>query len=248
MLSNAAMKTNDVIRRQNLEEAIRLAGSARKLADLVETSPAYLSQLKNQTPDSKTGKAKMMGDDMARRIEAAIGVPAGWLDTSHEPAPESASHGLVRSSHPDDAPSDDVIWVPESRIEFSGGSGRVAVHDLIDDEEPATYRLSWFQKYGINPAKVRRFRVSGRSLEPMLFARDTILVNTEETSIVDGKLYAIRYGDELRVKYLSKRLDGTVILRSVNPDYKDEEVSAELASEHITVIGRVRDKSGTGGL
>jgi phage repressor protein C with HTH and peptisase S24 domain len=85
-------------------------------------------------------------------------------------------------------------------------------------------------------------------MEPMLYARDTILVNTEETSIIDNKMYAIRYGNELRVKYLRKTLDGTVILRSINPFYKDEVVSPQLADEHITIIGRVRDTSGTGGL
>lgn len=154
----------------------------------------------------------------------------------------------VTAIHPDDPKPDDVIYVPESRIEFSGGNGKTAMYELVEDEEPATYRLSWFQKYGISPDKVRRFRVSGHSMEPMLYPRDTILVNTEETNIVDGKMYAIRYGDELRVKYLRRRLDGTLILRSVNPDYKDEEVSPELANEHISILGRVRDTSGTGGL
>ncbi len=138
--------------------------------------------------------------------------------------------------------------MPESRIEFSGGNGRVAQYELVEDEEPATYRLSWFQKYGINPDRVRRFRVSGDSMIPMLYPRDTILVNTDETNIVDGKLYAIRYGDELRVKYMSRRFDGTIILRSVNQAYKDEEIGPEQAQEHISVIGRVRDTSGTGGL
>ena len=85
-------------------------------------------------------------------------------------------------------------------------------------------------------------------MEPFLFPRDTILVNQDETNVIDGKLYAIRYGDELRVKYLSRRLDGTLILHSANPRYKDEEVPPELANEHISVIGRVRDRSGTGGL
>ena len=161
-----------------------------------------------------------------------------------------ADSGLsnVTALHPDDPKPDDVIYVPESRIEFSGGNGKTAMYELVEDEEPATYRLSWFQKYGINPAKVRRFRVSGDSMVPMLYPKDTILVNTEETSIVDGKMYAIRYGDELRVKYLRRRLDGTLILRSVNPDYKDEEVSFELVNEHISILGRVRDTSGTGGL
>ena len=137
--------------------------------------------------------------------------------------------------------------MPESKIQFSAGSGNFE-YELVEDAEPATYRLSWFQKYGINPERVRRFRVSGDSMEPMLYARDTILVNEDEREIVDGRLYAIRYGDSLRVKFLSRRLDGTLVLRSVNPAYKDEEISAAMANEHITVIGRVRDRSGTGGL
>ncbi|QOY96361.1 helix-turn-helix transcriptional regulator [Massilia sp. UMI-21] len=153
----------------------------------------------------------------------------------------------VVARHPDDPIPDDVVMVPEHRVEFSAGNGRVH-YEIMDDNEPATYRRSWFQKYGINPDRVRRFRVSGDSMEPLLFARDTILVNLDETQVIDGRLYALRYGDQLRVKYLSRRLDGTLILRSVNPAYKDEEVPAEAANEHITVIGRVRDRSGTGGL
>jgi phage repressor protein C with HTH and peptisase S24 domain len=154
----------------------------------------------------------------------------------------------IAAIHPDDIPAGDMVFVPESNIEFSAGNGRTAHYELIEDQEPATYRLSWFQKYGINPDRVRRFRVAGDSMEPLLYARDTILVSMEETNIIDGKLYAIRYGDELRVKYLSRRLDGTITLRSVNPAYKDEEVPPDLAMEHISVIGRVRDRSGTGGL
>lgn len=192
--------------------------------------------------------------EYAKGIEKLTGFRADWIVTGELPKrtedkhPAAVSLSNVTAIHPDEEPRDDVVYVPESRIEFSAGNGRTAHYELIEDEEPATYRLSWFQKYGINPDRVRRFRVSGDSMEPYLFARDTILVNTDETNIVDGKTYAIRYGDELRVKKMFRRLDGTIVLRSVNPAYKDEEVPPELASEHITVIGRVRDRSGTGGL
>lgn len=212
-------------RRENLRRWVSAHGTPA-------SEKSLFSQLKG------TGS---FGEKVARRLEQQYKMGDGYLDSA-------ISIGKVTALHPDDPLPDDMIVVMESRIEFSGGNGRVATYELVEDEEPATYRLSWFQKYGINPDKVRRFRVSGRSMEPMLYPRDTILVNTEETSIIDGKLYAIRYGDELRVKYLSRRLDGTLILRSVNPDYKDEEVSPELANEHISIIGRVRDTSGTGGL
>lgn len=273
LLFNAQMKTNDEVRRQNLEIAIRRIGSAAKLAEAAKTSPAYLSQIKNRTPDSKSGTPKTMGDDIARRIEAALGEAQGWMDASHDPAGQQElespltvaeplpgyaekraapreqpfNRSMIQAYDPDDGVPDDVVLVPESRIEFAGGHGSIA-YELVEEEEPATYRRSWFQKYGINPDRVRRFRVTGDSMEPLLFAKDTILVNLDETQVVDGRLYALRYGDQLRVKYLSRRIDGTLILRSVNPAYKDEEVPADLANEHITVIGRVRDRSGTGGL
>jgi phage repressor protein C with HTH and peptisase S24 domain len=223
-----------------------------RLAQLI--SENYGSQAKfidstgeNQGEVSALLKSKSFGEKKARKIEMKAGLPAGWLDTLDS---ESATTkpSPIRAIHPDDAPSDDIVYVQESRISFSAGNGRTASYELIEDEEPASYRLSWFQKYGINPNRVKRFRVSGDSMEPMLFDRDTILVNMDETSVVDNKMYAIRYGDELRVKYLRKTLDGTLILRSINPLYKEEEVSPVLASEHISIIGRVRDASGTGGL
>ncbi|QYG03870.1 hypothetical protein KY496_11065 [Massilia sp. NP310] len=197
----------------------------------------------------------------ARAVAECLSVDAVWLETGvghYDQAggrqwPQSQAGAApidraIQARDPEDVPADDFVSVPESRIEFSAGNGRTAHYELLEDEEPATYRRSWFQKHGMNPDRVRRFRVTGDSMEPMLFAGDTILVNLDETNIVDGRLYALRYGDELRVKFLSKRLDGALILRSKNDAYKDEEVSAEMANEHISIIGRVRDKSGTGGL
>ncbi len=83
LLSNARMQTNDEIRRENLELAIKRLGTAAKLAEAAKTSAAYLSQIRNRTPDSKSGTPKMMGDAMARRIEEALGEPHGWMDKSH---------------------------------------------------------------------------------------------------------------------------------------------------------------------
>lgn len=160
---------------------------------------------------------------------------------------QPAVRSVVRVFDPDDDVPDDMVLVPESRITFSAGDGHIN-YEMVEEQEPATYRRAWFQKHGLNPDRVRRFRVSGDSMEPMLFAGDTILVNLDETDVIDGRLYALRYRDQLRVKYLSKRIDDTLILRSLNASYRDEEVPAELANEHITVIGRVRDRSGTGGL
>lgn len=236
-----------------MSEASKLQGVEVRAADVAraaETSGASVNYWLTDANGIGAAKARLVGN--------FLGVDPLWLETGGGVANlisltkakipnDDLKTSRVTAIHPDDERVEDVVYVPESKIQFSAGSGNIA-YEIVEDEEPATYRLSWFQKYGINPERVRRFRVTGDSMEPMLFPRDTILVNTEETNIVDGKLYAIRYGDELRVKYLSRRLDGTLILRSLNPAYKDEEVSPEMAQEHISVLGRVRDRSGTGGL
>lgn len=211
------------------------AAKARLVGQYLDVNPYWL----------ETGN----GHPEVDRSPVAQSQPTAWPVTDKRQGPRAQPfvRSMVRSFDGDDDIPDDVVLVPESRITFAGGDGHVN-YELIEDEEPATYRRSWFQKYGINPDHVKRFRVTGDSMEPLLYARDTILVNLDETQIIDGRLYALRYGDQLRVKYLSRRIDGTLVLRSVNPAYKDEEISAELANEHITVIGRVRDRSGTGGL
>lgn len=241
------MATSKELRIENLRALVREFKTADAVAQRAATAPMYLSQIINGAKSS-TGKPRGVGDALARRLEQGCGKEIGWMDRPHDAPQDGAKLSRVTALHPDDPTPDDVVFVPESRIEFSAGPGRSATYEWIEDQEPATYRLSWFQKYGINPERVRRFRVSGDSMEPMLYARDTILVNTDETNVVDGKMYAIRYGDELRVKYLSRRLDGTLLLRSINPAYPVEEVPSELAQEHISIIGRVRDTSGTGGL
>jgi len=157
----------------------------------------------------------------------------------------------VLALHPEDVAPTDAIQVKECRVSFSAGAGHQATYDVIEESEPATYRLSWFHKTGIKPKNAKRFTVVGDSMEPFLFAGDSVLIDTGETDptrIIDGKVYAIRYGNDLRVKRLFRHLDGTLILRSDNPAYKDEEVPPELADEHISILGRVRDKSGAGGL
>lgn len=242
------MTTSKELRLENLRALVLEFKTADAVAQRAATAPMYLSQILTGAKSS-TGKPRGIGDALARRLEQGCGKEVGWLDKPHDKEVANASgQPAVLTRHPEDPLPDDVVLVPESRIEFSAGPGSQVIFELAEDDEPANYRLSWFHKERINPERVRRFRVTGDSQEPFLYDRDIVLVNLDETNVIDGKLYAIRYGDDLRVKFLFKRLDGTMILRSMNPAYKDEEVSPQLANEHISIIGRVRDKSGKGGL
>ncbi len=218
-------------------------------------SQADLARACNVKPPSVhgwlSGKSKFLRGENLLRAAAALGVSQQWLATGDGPVKTSSGSNVIALHAEDDLP-DDFVQVAEYQVRFSGGNGHTAIsYELLEASEPATYRLSWMQHMRLNPEKLKRFKVKGDSMEPLLFDGDSVLVNLAENDfdqLLDGKVYAIRYGNELRVKRLYRRLDGGLVLRSDNTAYRDEDLTPQLVAEHITIIGRVRDKSGSGGL
>ncbi|SDC70052.1 Phage repressor protein C, contains Cro/C1-type HTH and peptisase s24 domains [Massilia sp. PDC64] len=244
------------------EEEKRRGGKPIRKADLAraaKTSQTSAGFWLSDVNGIKGEKARLLGEFLHVNpvwLETGVGSPVPIVTTNYDDllnrtmqAGDDADRPpSVIAYDPEDGLPDGVVLVPESRIEFSAGNGKEVTYEVIEDAEPAIYRRSWLRKHGLKPERVRRFQVSGDSQEPTLFHGDTVLVNLDETNIVDGKLYAIRYDNDLRIKFIFRKLDGTLILRSKNAAYPDEEVPPQLANEHISIIGRVRDKSGKGGL
>ena len=194
-----------------------------------------------------TDQARVASEKYEQKIHSLAGQSGSYL-RSELASLEYA--GKVAGLHPEEDLPDGYIQIRESQVRFAAGNGHVAQFDEIEESVPATFRLDWFRREGIKPENARRFKVKGESMAPLLHDGDTVLVNLAETGVIDGKVYAIRYGDELRIKRIFKRLDGGLILHSDNPEHRprDEELTPTQSNEHIAVIGRVRDKSGSGGL
>lgn len=82
-----SVKTISEIRRDNLLALIDSHGggslSALNSKIGLDRTDATLAQIKNQNVNSGTGKPRGMGDALARRIEAALELPNGWIDNVH---------------------------------------------------------------------------------------------------------------------------------------------------------------------
>lgn len=230
----------------------KLSTRLRRLLDASNRNRSELARHVGVSPQAVQKWLAGEAEPRRHHIEAIasfLGVTPSALLYGEDPVKaDGGTNQGVHAWHPDDPVPDDLVLIPESTIEFAAGNGREAIFEIVEQNSPATYRLSWLRHEGINPKRARRFRVSGESQEPFLFDKDIVLVNLDETEIIDGKLYAIRYDNDLRVKFLFKRLDGTLVLHSMNPAYPDEQVPPNLVDQHISIIGRVRDKSGKGGL
>ncbi|WP_127958035.1 XRE family transcriptional regulator [Serratia microhaemolytica] len=102
-------------------------------------------------------------------------------------------------------------------------------------------RKEELRKARVSETSVRVVKVSGNSLYPVLTNGDMVAIDvTENQSISDGDLYALRDGVLLRVKILIAKPDGGIILRSFNKDeYPDEILTFEECKARIHLIGRV---------
>lgn len=74
------MKTNTETRKKQLTILIREHRTIKALSEVIDRSPAQVSQWKNGSKDFKTGRPRVISDDMARYIEKRCGKPIGWLD------------------------------------------------------------------------------------------------------------------------------------------------------------------------
>jgi len=77
------MKSVDEIRRANLLLLIQEAGNAARLAARTEVPAPYISQVSRGVQNSKGRGARVMGSDVARRMESKMGKPRGWMDADH---------------------------------------------------------------------------------------------------------------------------------------------------------------------
>lgn len=77
------MKTSDDIRRENLADLIREAGSEFHLAEIYGCTEAAVKTWARGYKDSKTGKPKGIGTRVARKLEEVTGKECGWMDKDH---------------------------------------------------------------------------------------------------------------------------------------------------------------------
>lgn len=193
------------------------------------------------------------GYSQLARIAQITGFPLSQMDVGArppQPGGPSAVAGLepiLAWEHPDDLPPGEFVMVPRLDVHLSagGGSEQVAV-DLVKDN-PQAFRADWIRDRRLKPGKLAAMSATGESMEPTIHDGDSLLVDISQTTVVDGKVYALWYGDGERVKRLFRLPGGGLRICSDNPRHPPLEVGPD-HPEHVRIIGRVVHRSGTGGL
>lgn len=150
--------------------------------------------------------------------------------------------GIVELSVWDDGTplDDDEVYVPFLKeVELSAGQGVTAVEP--SHRKKIRFGKATLRRQNVQPDEAVCVTVSGNSMEPVLPHGSTVGINTGATAVVDGKMYAINHGGQLRVKTLYRLPGGGIRMRSFNrDDHPDEEYSAEqMVVNEIRILGKV---------
>lgn len=227
-----------------LAERLSFAFEEAKAAAPYKTKSGLARHCNVKTPsvsDWFSGRTKKITYENAVNAADYLGISADWLLTG-EGEPHSMSVGIVSDS--EDMENKGLIGIPEYSIRFACGedTGEPIFEELTECEK-AWYRPEWFQQRLINPDNCKRFKVRGTSMEPMIWDRDTILVDCTPQEIIDGKIYAFCVNGKMKVKFLFPKVDGSILIKSFNPEVADE-IILPGERDYFALIGRVRDRSG----
>jgi len=185
-----------------------------------------------------TGETASIKPENLFALASESGVSARWIATG-EGAPEPFTPGknVIAWEAPEDLPNDQFIIVPRLEVRFAAGTGEMVIEEVHQDQGNA-YRMDWIRRKRLNPKNLSDFIVTGESMEPTLPEGSKVTLDLSNTAIQDGKVYGIRYGNELRIKRLYKRFDGGLIIRSDNATKNPDESLNPDQLEHVSVIGR----------
>lgn len=188
---------------------------------------------------------KVHPQEISPRLAGRLSIPARAGSTRvGEPlatyGSPSTNQLIVDWETPDDLPSDrgQYVFIAREGMRVSATNGHV-VYDQASGP-PLVFTTQWIRSKGLHRRNLIVLQTIDDSMEPRIHAGDTLLINRGETDVRDGRVYALRYGQELRVKRLYRRYDGALILRSYNREsYPDETIPVDTPSNLVEIIGRV---------
>lgn len=191
------------IRKTNL---LQLIGSQRKAAcaERWGINPAHLSQILSHKTE------KNLGDEVARRIEAAEGLPGGWMDVLQGQVP------LV-----DPALPTGFVTIPHFDIRGSMGNGSTPPGhvEVIRD---LTVHQDWLRSQGISYSGLNNLAIicgDGDSMAGTFNDGDALLVDRGVNEVRTDAVYVFSLEGDLFVKRLQRMTGGGLRMISDNPLY-----------------------------
>lgn len=151
--------------------------------------------------------------------------------------PEQQSYSLSQVTPIPPVAPHGFILVPRYDVSASMGNGAVIHSEQIVDH--LAFREQWVRtELNTSPKNLVLISAIGDSMEPTLRAGDLLLIDRGGEGVKQDAIYVFAMHGELRVKRMQLKLDGSVMVRSDNPQYEAERLSANQIGT-LNIVGRV---------
>jgi len=220
-------------------ERIKQARNALNITQDVLSQRADATS-KRGLQDNEAGKAVPGGAIIAALV--ASGINANWILTGEgemllaDLVPRRADnwgHVAQEAAHPPYG----FVLVPRYDVAASMGNGAVIHSEQVVDH--LAFREEWVRtELGANPNSLVLISAIGDSMEPTLRAGDLLLVDRSSSGVKQDAIYAFATNGELRVKRMQLKMDGSLIVKSDNPQYEAETLTVDQAAS-LRIVGRV---------
>jgi phage repressor protein C with HTH and peptisase S24 domain len=163
------------------------------------------------------------------------------LHATHETEPlvtEIGNHGGGLAVHGSATSlSNEFVLVPRYEVSARGGNGYVIHSEQVVDH--LAFKADWVRlELGSSPKNLVLISAVGESMEPTIRPGDLLLVDRGSDGVRQDAIYAISHDGELRIKRVQRLFNGTLIIKSDNPGYQPEELTAD-ESLSLRIVGRV---------
>lgn len=224
----------------SLNETSKLARRVRELLEQKQLTQKEVAEKLDVTPSSVnqwlSGKTSLTVERV-KALADVLGVhPRELFADAHGGEP-------VKSFTPGDTPPSGYVAIPEYKLSFAaGGPNGEPEWEETHEAKSRWYSDEFFASAGLDPARCKRFKVVGDSMEPTLYANDRVLIEEEldphGVNIEDGAIYVINLEGDCRIKRLAKIKNGIRVISDNADKYPPEDYTGDEA-DRILIYGRV---------
>jgi phage repressor protein C with HTH and peptisase S24 domain len=228
----------------------RLYRAAKELKDI--KTQAELARALNQSSQTvKNWESRGISSLGLLKAQASIGCSATWLTTGEgamivgaQAARLQDDDGFIASVDADTIEGAQRVRVgsgPETipvravKLRLQAGvSGFVAEPDLDVDHGYFQVPTYVIEKLQLNPANLIIMSVAGRSMEPMYFEDDKVLVDTSKRTPKNNECFAVNWNGEPIVKCLIRKTNDWCLY-----SFNNKFPSMSVRSGQCSIIGQV---------
>ncbi len=217
-----------------IRERIRdLSYTQQDVADAVGVSRVSVAKW------CRSDEIRIAGDNLHALAEV-LEVTADWILFGGQPSDPEVSAEYQQTDLLQNKFDDTYSTLNRVRGAALAGGGGAYAWEFEEVDHSHAFRREWLDEKGLRPHRCKLWGVTGDSMAPWACDGDVVMINMDQTQIRNGKVYAIAAGDELRIKRLFKRSDGSIEVRSDNPSpmYPTETYYGEDIN-NIKIIGEV---------